>query len=115
MRPDQPPELNRRAFLRLSLVGSSVLAGAGVLGSLQGCEPHQSSAVSAEPLGFLRQKDAIILSAVAPAVLQGNFPTDPATRQPVLDRLLVDIDRFIQHTSAETQKLVHELFDLGRL
>ncbi|MAR91751.1 MAG: hypothetical protein SV765_03265 [Pseudomonadota bacterium] len=112
MRPDQPPELNRRAFLRLSLVGSSVLAGAGVLGSLQGCEPHQSSAVSAEPLGFLRQKDAIILSAVAPAVLQGNFPTDPATRQPVLDRLLVDIDRFIQHTSAETQKLVHELFDL---
>ena len=115
MHPINEPAFNRRSFLKLGVVGSSVLAGAGVLGSLHGCSSHtvENDAHTSSPtLGYLREKDAIILSAVAPAVLQGNFPTEPAKRQQTLDRLLVDIDQFIQNTSPLAQKQIHELFDL---
>lgn len=115
MHPSNEPALNRRSFLKVGLVGSSVLATAGVLGSLQGCSSHtveNDAHTGSQTLQFLRKKDAIILSAVAPAVLEGNFPTDPAKRQQVLDQLMIDIDDFIVHTTAGTQKQVHELFDL---
>lgn len=114
MHPSNEPAFDRRSFLRLGVVGSSVLASAGVLGSLQGCSSHtvENDSQSALSLGFLREKDAIILSAIAPAVLKGNFPTEPAKRQQVLDQLLIDIDQFIQNTSPFAQKQIHELFDL---
>lgn len=115
MHPNHEPALNRRSFLKLGVVGSSVLAGAGIIGSLQGCSSHtveNDALAGTHTLTFLRKKDAIILSAVAPAVLKGNFPTDPAKRQQVLDQLMIDIDDFIVHTTAGTQKQVHELFDL---
>ncbi|RLT90672.1 MULTISPECIES: hypothetical protein [unclassified Ketobacter] len=115
MHPNQDPAFARRSFLKLGVVGSSVLAGAGMLGSLQGCSSHtieDDTTRAFHSLSYLRQKDAIILSAVAPAVLQGNFPTDPGTRQQKLDALLQDIDQFLIHTTSQTQKQVHELFDL---
>jgi len=115
MHPTNEPALDRRSFLKLGVVGSSVLAGAGIIGSLQGCSSHtveNDTHTGTKILSFLREKDAIILSAVAPAVLKGNFPTDPEARQKALDQLLVDIDDFILHTTAQTQKQVHELFDL---
>ncbi len=115
MHPKQEPGFNRRSFLKLGVVGSSVLAGAGVLGSVQGCGNHtieNPTQINAQTLGYLREKDAIILSAVAPAVLQGNFPTEPELRQQKLDQLLIDIDQFLQNTTRHTQRKVHELFDL---
>ncbi|MBA56981.1 MAG: twin-arginine translocation pathway signal protein [Pseudomonadales bacterium] len=115
MHPHNEPAFHRRSFLKLGVVGSSVLAGAGVLGSLQGCSNHtveNDAHNRSQQLGYLREKDAIILSAVAPAVLQGNFPTEPEKRQQTLDRLLIDIDQFIQNTSPSAQKQIHELFDL---
>lgn len=115
MHPNHDPAFARRSFLKLGVVGSSVLAGAGMLGSLQGCSSHtieDDTTQAFHSLSYLRQKDAIILSAVAPAVLQGNFPTDPGTRQQKLDALLQDIDQFLIHTTPQTQKQVHELFDL---
>lgn len=115
MHPNHEPALNRRSFLKLGVVGSSVLASAGIIGSLQGCSSHtveNDAQAGTRTLTFLRKKDAIILSAVAPAVLKGNFPTDPTKRQQVLDQMMIDIDDFIVHTTAGTQKQVHELFDL---
>ncbi|MEE2733598.1 MAG: twin-arginine translocation pathway signal protein [Pseudomonadota bacterium] len=108
------PAFNRRAFLKLGVLGSSVLATAGALGSLQGCSSHTVESEASETLSlqYLRQKDAIILSAIAPVVLQGNFPTEPAQRQRTLNQLLIDIDQFIQSTSPQAQKQIHELFDL---
>lgn len=115
MHPTNGPALDRRSFLKLGVVGSSVLAGAGIIGSLQGCSSHtveNDAHTGTRTLTFLREKDAIILSAVAPAVLKGNFPTDPEARQQALSQMLVDMDDFILHTTEQTQKQIHELFDL---
>lgn len=115
MHPNQDPALARRSFLKLGVVGTTVLASAGVLGSLQGCSNHtieNDTLNGSRSLNFLRQKDVIILSAVSPAVLQGNFPRETEARQQKLDTLLVDIDQFLSNTTVQTQKQVHELFDL---
>lgn len=115
MHPNHDPAFPRRSFLKLGVVGSSVLAGAGILGSLQGCSSHTiENDSNSQPLtlNYLREKDVIILSAVGPAVLQGNFPKESAPRQQKLNSLLEDIDQFLTNTTPQTQKQVHELFDL---
>jgi hypothetical protein len=115
MQPTNRPALNRRSFLKLGVAGSSLLAGAGLIGSLHGCGSHSvenDTYTSPQSLSFLRQKDAIILSAIAPVVLKGNFPQHKDDRQKTLNQLLTDIDHFVAHTTAPTQAQVHQLFDL---
>jgi hypothetical protein len=112
MHPDSVPGFHRRGFLKLGLVGSGLLLGAGVIGSLHGCAAHQPKTGTSGQLKILREKDAQILAAIAPVVLQGNFPTEAAARQQALDRLLVNIDEFLQHTSEFSHGEMAQLFDL---
>ncbi|HVL02324.1 MAG TPA: hypothetical protein VM553_21040 [Dongiaceae bacterium] len=112
MHPDTLPGFNRRGFLKLGLVGSGLLLGAGLLGSLHGCATHQPKTASSQPMKVLREKDAVILSAIAPVVLKGNFPTEPAARQQALDRFLTDIDELLAHTSEYAHGELAKMFDL---
>lgn len=112
MHPNSLPGINRRGFLKLGLVGSGLLLGASVLGSLHGCATHQLKTDSSRPLKILREKDALILSAVAPVALKGNFPTEPTARQQALDRFLVNVDEFLSHTSEFTHGELAKMFDL---
>lgn len=112
MRHDTPPGLNRRGFMKLGLVGSGLLLGASMLGSLHGCATHQLKTDSTRPLKVLREKDAVILSAIAPVVLKGNFPVEPTARQQALDRFLVNIDEFLAHSSEFAHAEFAKLFDV---
>ena len=80
MRHDTQPGLNRRGFMKLGLVGSGLLLGASVLGSLHGCATHQLKSDSTRPLKVLREKDAVILSAIAPVVLKEGMKREDAEK-----------------------------------
>ncbi len=115
MHQTQPPSLDRRQFLKVGVLGSSLLAGGGLIGSLQGCSSHQAeSADKTQTLSFqfLREKDAIILAALSPVVLKGNFPEQSEQRKKALDQLLLDIDAFLANTSEFAHGQVHQLFDI---
>lgn len=112
MHPTAAPGLHRRGFLKMGLVGSGLLLGASMLGSLQGCSTHQLASQPERPLKILREKDAIILSAVAPVVLKGALPTDPGARQQAIDRLLIQVDEFLLHSSEYAYGEFELLFDL---
>lgn len=112
MHPTASPGLHRRGFLKMGLVGSGLLLGASVLGSLQGCSTHQLTSQPERRLKVLREKDAVILSAVAPVVLKGNFPTEPVAKQQAIDSLLVQVDEFLLHSSEYAYGEFEKLFDL---
>ena len=112
MHPTATPGLNRRGFLKLGLVGSGLLMGAGMLGSLQGCATHQLATQPERALKVLREKDAAILSAVAPVIMKGNFPTEPTARQQKIDSLLIQVDTFLTKTSEFAHAQFAQLFDL---
>ena len=108
-------KFERRSFLKLGLAGSTLLAGAGLIGSLHGCSSQSVSThpdIGSQPLSILREKDVIILSAIAPVALKGNFPTDPDKKQQTLNQLLINIDSYVGATSELTIKKVHQMFDL---
>lgn len=115
MNPNPSQALDRRQFLKLGVVGSGLLAGAGLVGSLQGCSSHTVEGEDKSQsltLQFLREKDVIILSALSPVILKGNFPQQPEQQQKALDQLLIDIDAFVANTTEQTHGLVYQLFDL---
>ena len=92
-----------------------MLAGAGLLGSLHGCSSQTvvtHPEIETRTLSVLREKDVVILSAIAPIAIKGNFPTDSTTKQQTLNRLMIDIDVFVAHTSPLTIKKVQQMFDL---
>lgn len=112
MHPTATPGFHRRGFLKMGLVGSGLLLGASVLGPLQGCATHQLATQPERPLKILREKDAIILSAVAPVVLKGALPTEPAAKQKAIDSLLIQVDEFLLHSSEYAYGEFELLFDL---
>lgn len=112
MHPTVTPGLDRRGFLKFGVLGAGLLMGAGVLGSLQGCTTHQLASQPERPLKLLREKDAIILSAIAPVILKGNFPTDPPQRQQAIDSLLIQVDEFLLHSSEYAHAEFEKMFDL---
>jgi hypothetical protein len=112
MHPTDLPGVDRRGFLKIGLVGTGLLMGAGMLGALQGCTTHQLATQPDRPLKVLRDKDAIILGAVAPVVLKGALPVDPAARRQAVDSLLIQVDEFLSHSSEYAHGEFEKLFDL---
>lgn len=99
MHPNTLPGPDRRGFLKLGLTGSGLLLGAGLLGNLHGCATHQLASQPERPLKLLREKDAIILTAVIPVILKGALPADPQERQQHIDAMLIRTDEFLVHSS----------------
>lgn len=111
--PEHPPsELNsRRAFLKLGLVSSGVLASASLLSGLTGCAAYPTTQ-TASPLKLLRPKDVAILEALAPNVLGSSLPTAPKQRATALQRLIQKTDDFLFRSSQFNHHALAELFDL---
>lgn len=103
----QDMALQRRDFLRFGATASMLLASASGVALLSGCSRHD---ISAQGYQFLRSEEVTVLSALAPVLLKGAWPTNNAGEAQTT--LLRSIDGAIYHTSPDSQEKLHQLFDL---
>ena len=104
--------MNRRGFLKLGAASSAVLTAAGLTATLTGCSE------SLPPSGqwqVLRESDRVFLAAVAPVMLKGSLPEEPAARQKALDVMLSYMDTAIFNLGPHNAKQMRDLFDLLNL
>ena len=100
------PDLSRRHLLKVGLLGSAILAGAGLTASLSGCS------ASAPQAGFavIRASDLPFLNALIPVMLEGAVP---AAKMPqAIAGTLESLDYSLHHLSPELLKLTVQLFDV---
>ncbi|MCJ8170479.1 twin-arginine translocation pathway signal protein [Atopomonas sediminilitoris] len=98
--------VSRRGLLKFSLMGSAMLAAAGVTASLSGCSSSQPDT------GYqvLRREDVSFLSALIPVVMQGTFV---AGKEATATQLTLQaFDRNLAHFSPEVLKLMQQLLDV---
>lgn len=107
----KPTDPGRRKLLKAGLVGTAVLATAGIAVSVTSFN-RASQQPATEGFGFLRPDDIILLSALIPAALGSTLSADLATRTPILDTMLQRIDGMILRLGAPNQKQLLQLFDL---
>ncbi|MBC9252629.1 twin-arginine translocation pathway signal protein [Pseudomonas alcaligenes] len=100
------PPLSRRNLLKVGLVGSALLATAGVTASLSGC----SSATTAAGFQVLRDSDLPFLRALIPVMLAGAVGSDAMAT--ATHSTLKGIDHNLHHLSPELLKLTQQLFDV---
>jgi hypothetical protein len=98
--------LSRRGLLKVGLFGSTILASAGLLGSLSGC----SSEGAANGFALLRDSDLPMLRRLVPVLLEGavSTPDMPAAVQGTL----ASLDQGLAHLSPALSQQVMQLFDL---
>jgi hypothetical protein len=100
------PQLSRRGLLRVGLLGSAFLAGAGLTATLGGCSastPHAGFAV-------IRASDLAFLHALIPVLLEGAVP--PQQMPQALAGTLESLDYSLDHLSPEMLKLTVQLLDV---
>lgn len=99
------PSLARRELLKVGLLGSLFLAGAGAIASLGGC----SAASPASGMRQVRESDLPLLRALIPVLLAGAVP---AARMPeAIERTLEGLDHSLDHLSPAMLELTLQLFD----
>lgn len=98
--------LSRRSLLKVGLVGTALLATAGVTASLSGC----SSATPASGYAVLRLSDLPFLRALIPVVLEGAVPA--TSMGATVAATLKGMDRSLHAVSPELLKLTQQLFDV---
>ncbi|HDZ55530.1 MAG TPA: twin-arginine translocation pathway signal protein [Pseudomonas xinjiangensis] len=101
-----PPRLNRRELLKLTLGASLALSTVGVTASLTGCTSGQP----ADNLAVLRQSDLPVLAALFPAMV-GPHPA-MAGDNAAVSAAIEQLDRTLAHTSPAVQKDVLDLLGL---
>lgn len=100
------PQLSRRRLLRVGLLGSAFLAGAGLAATLSGCS------ASAPQAGFvvIRSSDLPFLNALIPTMLDGAVP---AAKMPqAVAGTLESLDYSLNHLSPELRGLTMQLLDV---
>ena len=102
---------SRRSFLKLGLISSGVLSGAGMIAGSTGCSATPSTQTTAQ-LKLLRPQDVVILESLAPIVLAGAFPSDPQLQSDALQRLIEKTDDFLFRSSPFNHQGLADLFDL---
>lgn len=102
----ETPQLSRRSLLKVGLLGSAFLAGAGLTATLSGCS------ASAPQAGFtvIRGSDLPFLNALIPAMLDGAVPAQQMPQ--ALAGTLESLDHSLNHLSPELLKLTVQLFDV---
>lgn len=113
--PSATSSLNRRQFLKTGLLGgvllSTVHLGACSSQALKSpLNPHVQS-----PYVFLTKDDAIMLSAMLPAMIGDNWPSDSSQRYQAEAETLARIDLFITRIGESNQHEIRKLFDLLQL
>lgn len=99
--------INRRDFLKVGFIGSTVLA-TGSAFSIFGKE--NSFSVIKQGFRFLRDTDIEFLLAVAPVILNSNYPG--VLGQNSEERLLNALDELMASLGEFSQKQLSQLFDL---
>jgi hypothetical protein len=97
--------MNRRRFLQVGVVGSAVLAAAGawvVWRDVRNSDTRDPAS----------NRIAIIIGAIAPVLLAGALPADPAQRVAAIDRTVKSVDAVIGNFPASVQQEVADLFRL---
>ncbi len=103
--PAASPALSRRGLLKVGLLGSAFLAGAGLTASLGGCSASSPQA------GFviIRSSDLPFLQALIPVLLEGAVA--PAQMPQAVAGTLQSLDHSLNHLSPEMLKLTQQLLD----
>lgn len=100
------PGLSRRRLLKVGLLGSAFLGGAGLTATLSGC----SASVPQAGFAVIRASDLAFLNALIPVMLDGAVP---AAKMPeAVAGTLESLDYSLQHLSPELRGLTVQLFDV---
>lgn len=99
----------RRGVLKTGLFGGAILTTAGLGASLTGCGGQQPPA---DGLQFLTADDVTLFVAIAPTILKGAIPDDPAQWEAQLTELIKRIDFACTTLSTALRDQVRELLDL---
>ncbi len=97
---------NRRQFLKVGLASGALLAGAGWLAYR--FQRH----VPARGRQWLDERSASIVAALAPAILEGMLPEDPAERVEARREVVEAFDRAVAGLAPAVQDEISELFAL---
>ncbi|MES2818884.1 MAG: twin-arginine translocation pathway signal protein [Pseudomonadota bacterium] len=98
--------LSRRGLLKIGLLGSALLATAGLAATFSGC----SATTPAAGLRVLRESDLPLLRALIPVLLAGAVPVEQMPQ--ALAGTLQSLDYSLDHLSPEMLKLTVQLFDV---
>jgi len=98
--------LSRRSLLKVGLMGSALLATAGLTASLSGC----SASTPKAGFAVLRETDLPLLQALIPVMLAGAVA--PAYMPQAISATLENLDYSLNHVSPELLKLTVQLFDV---
>jgi hypothetical protein len=102
----ESPQLSRRSLLRVGLLGTTLLATAGLTASLSGC----SASTPKAGFAVIRESDLAFLQALIPVMLAGAVPTEKMPQ--ALAGTLESLDYSLNHLSPELLKLTVQLFDV---
>lgn len=101
--------MNRRSFLKVGMTSVCLLM---VTRSLDRDVFAQAEGPGSLDLKKLANRDAACIAALAPAVLKGALPDDPASRQVAINEVVEAFDRTVAGLSPAIQKEVEELLSL---
>jgi len=97
---------SRRQFLKVGIASAAVLAGAGWLAFRHG------NRVPAGGRLWLDERSATIVAALAPAVLEGMLPAEPAARDKAIRAVVEAFDRAVIGLVPAVQEEISQLFAL---
>ena len=103
--PAEAPQLSRRSLLKVGVLGSMLLAGAGLTATLGGC----SSSGPLSGYAVLRASDLPFLRALIPVLLEGAVPAEQMPQ--AVDGTLESLDYSLAHLSPQMRELSLKLFD----
>ena len=97
---------SRRRFLKAGVAGAALLTFARFAQ-----QPLRASQESLD-LRVLNSKSAQLISALAPVILAGSLPDDPAARAKAIDEVVAAMDRAIAGLSPAVREEVEQLLSL---
>lgn len=101
--------MNRRDFLKLGAASSAALTATAFTATLTGCA---ETLPANSQWKVLREKDRILLAAIAPVMLKGSLPEDAQARQQGINIMLKNMDIGISKLGPYNTKQISDLFTL---
>lgn len=95
--PNRPLLFTRRELLHAGVCGSLALTVSGFAGRWAATPAAAQAAAQAGGYTVLSKEGATILRAIAPVILDGCLPADPAAQQQAIAGMLADIDGYMAY------------------
>lgn len=104
--------LSRRRFLKTGLLGTAALSTIHLTACSSQSLKSPFNTVNSSPYQFLTKDDAIMLSAILPAMIAHNWPQERPEQIKAEADTLQDIDLFLSRLGQFNLSEVRKLFDL---